>query len=142
MTEPDAQTPPATAEFVSQENTAKGRGKQPGSIKGLTRMGQGRPKGVPNVITRSLRALAGQYTAEAVEAIVAIGRDIETPPAARVMAWREVLDRAHGKAPQAITGADGAPLVPATVVHQHLLMAAEQIVLEAERIPSQIEQNH
>jgi hypothetical protein len=77
------------------------RGSQPGERRG------GRLPGVPNKATAALKAFAGKYTTVAITSLVAIAQDTETPPAARVAAWREVLDRAVGKAPQALTDAEG-----------------------------------
>jgi len=65
-----------------------------------------------------LKVYAGQYTTEAVDGLVSIARNDEMPPAARVMAWREILDRANGKAPQAITGPDGEGPVVTRVIHE------------------------
>lgn len=83
----------------------------------------GRQPGVPNKANAELKALAQEYTRETVETLVGIMRDGEMPPPARVAACKEILDRGHGKAPQAITGEDGGPLVAAAVIHQHLGVA-------------------
>ena len=77
---------------------------------GGARPGAGRPAGAPNKATAELREFAGQYTQEAIEGLYAIAKDTEMPPQARVGAWREILDRAVGKAPQAVTGPDGEAL--------------------------------
>jgi hypothetical protein len=66
---------------------------------------------VPNKATAELRQYAGQYSTEAIDGLVSIARTSESDQA-KVGAWREVLDRAHGKAPQAVTGEDGKPLFP------------------------------
>lgn len=76
------------------------QGSKPGERRG------GRKKGVPNKATAGLRAFAGQYCEEAITGLVAIARSAQSE-AARVMAWREVLDRAVGKPAQALTDADG-----------------------------------
>lgn len=81
------------------------RGSLPGERRG------GREKGVPNKATAELKAYAGQYTTEAVDALVKIMRKGKTEQA-RVAAANAILDRAVGKPPQALTGDDGAPLVP------------------------------
>ena len=73
------------------------RGAAPGERRG------GREAGTPNKATADLKAFAGQYTQEAVESMVAIARDAETPPQAKVAAWREILDRGHGKPAQSVT---------------------------------------
>ncbi len=70
----------------------------------------GRKKGVPNKVTADLKAVAQKYTAEAVKTLADLMRNAESD-AARVGAIKEILDRGHGKSPQAITGAEGGPLV-------------------------------
>lgn len=69
----------------------------------------GRKAGTPNKATADVKAIAGQYSAEAVEMLIQIARTAESD-AARVSAIKELLDRAHGKAPQAIVGGDNGPL--------------------------------
>jgi hypothetical protein len=76
------------------------RGAKPGERRG------GRQKGVPNKATREIKELAGQYTDEALNTLVSVARASESD-AARVSAAKEILDRAYGKAPQALTGEDG-----------------------------------
>ncbi len=70
-------------------------------------MARGRPKGALNKSTKDIKALAGKYTPQALNALVSImaksGSD-----AARVSAAKELLDRGHGKAPQPQTGEGGA----------------------------------
>lgn len=84
---------------------------------GGRRPGAGRPKGsvTPETIKRreveaTLKEMAGQHTATALQTLVEIMNDDTTPPAARVSAVKELLDRAHGKAPQAIVGDPDLPL--------------------------------
>lgn len=69
----------------------------------------GRQKGTPNKVSNDLKALAQVYTPEAVETLAKHMRGDD--PKASVAASKELLDRGHGKATQAITGADGGPLV-------------------------------
>ena len=71
----------------------------------------GRIKGTPNKATADIRALAGAYTAQALTTLAHIMKHGEAE-AARVSACREILDRTYGRAPQAVTGADGKALFP------------------------------
>ena len=50
----------------------------------------------------NLRQLASQHTAKAVRTLVELIDSKETPPAAKVAAVRELLDRAHGKPAQSV----------------------------------------
>lgn len=61
----------------------------------------GRVAGTPNKATADVKAAAGQYTTEAVEALAKIMRDSDSD-AAKVAAIREILDRAHGKPKQSV----------------------------------------
>ena len=81
----------------------------------------GRKKGTPNKATMGVKAMAQVYTDDALATLAAIMRDKEAPPAARVAASNSLLDRGYGKPAQALTGDDGAPLIPpATVYELHL----------------------
>lgn len=56
-----------------------------------------------------------------------VARGSKVPAAARVAAWNAVLDRGHGRPPQALAGADGADLIPRLVTHVHeTIVAAPQ----------------
>lgn len=70
--------------------------------KGTPKTG-GRQAGTPNKVTRDVKELAQTYVEEG---LAGIARDKENPPAARVAAYRELLDRACGKPMQgvALTG--------------------------------------
>ena len=57
--------------------------------------------GRPAVI-RDLREAAQGYSVEALETLAKVMRDQESPPAAKVAAARELLDRGFGKAVQAL----------------------------------------
>lgn len=57
----------------------------------------GRVAGTPNKATASLKALAGNYTSQALETLASIMSDVEQSAAARVAAANSLLDRAHGK---------------------------------------------
>lgn len=66
----------------------------------------------------SLREKAAQHAVEAIEELVRIFKDEATPAAAKVSAIKELLDRGHGKPPQALTGEGGGPIQSETVIKQ------------------------
>lgn len=57
----------------------------------------GRTLGTLNRVTREIKELASPYGAEALGTLVEVMRSNGSPPAARIAAAREVLDRAYGK---------------------------------------------
>ena len=59
------------------------------------------PGGRPAVI-RDLREAAQGYSEEALTVLAGVMRDADAPPAAKVAAARELLDRGFGKAVQAV----------------------------------------
>lgn len=59
------------------------------------------PGGRPAVLS-DLREAARGYSTEALETLATVMRDPEAPPAARVTAARELLDRGFGKAVQSV----------------------------------------
>jgi hypothetical protein len=65
--------------------------------RGGKRPGSGRKPGTPNKATASLKHIASQYAAEAIDVLAEIMRDPESPAAARVAAADKLLDRAYGK---------------------------------------------
>ena len=77
-------------------------GAKPGERRG------GRKPGVPNKVTRDIKALAQQYTAEAIKGLAALagllgeGNGKAESEQARVAAVKELLDRGHGKAMQSM----------------------------------------
>ena len=85
---------------------------------GGKREGAGRPKGSRNKVTADIKAIAQSFGEEAIKGLVEISRDTEAPHAARVAAYREVLDRGYGKAKQGIemTGEEGGPIETVTRV--------------------------
>jgi len=70
--------------------------------RGGKREGAGRPAGATNKATADVRAAARDYGGEALDVLVAIMRSSDSPPAARIAAARELLDRAYGKPMQAL----------------------------------------
>lgn len=65
----------------------------------------GNPSGRPAVV-KTIQELARQHGPKAIEAIAAMATTSQDEKI-RLAAWRELLDRGYGKAPQAITGEGG-----------------------------------
>jgi hypothetical protein len=76
--------------------------------KGAPKTG-GRKAGIPNKATAEIKELAQQYAPAAIAELARLMKDGESE-AARVSAIKEILDRAYGKSPQALTGAGGGPI--------------------------------
>ena len=72
------------------------RGRKPGSPKT-----GGRVAGTPNKVTRELKELAMQFVPRAMELLAAMSMGDQSE-AAKLGAIKEILDRAVGKAPQAM----------------------------------------
>ena len=77
-----------------------GRGSAPGERRG------GRMPGVPNKITIEIRTIAQKYGGDAIATLREVMQGKEMPPAARVAAAKELLDRAYGRSPQPLVGDD------------------------------------
>lgn len=74
--------------------------------------GQGRPKGVPNKATASIKALAQSYGPAAIAKLAEMGGFVPgvegaVSEPARIAATKELLDRGYGKAVQPQSGPDG-----------------------------------
>lgn len=69
---------------------------------GGRRQGSGRQKGTPNKVTADIKAAAQKHGQAMLDELVRLATNAESE-AARVAACKEVLDRAYGKAPQALT---------------------------------------
>jgi hypothetical protein len=82
-----------------------------GRPKGLPRTG-GRAKGTPNKATVEIKALAQQHGPDAISTLVSIMKAAKQPPASRVAAAKELLDRGYGKAVQGVevSGPNGSPV--------------------------------
>lgn len=81
------------------------RGSKPGEHRG------GRRKGTPNKATASIKDIARQYTDEAINALIRVLRDEDSPAAAVVGAANAILDRGYGKPSTVLTGDDdGGPV--------------------------------
>lgn len=72
------------------------------SKRGGARPGAGRPKGVPNKATASIREAAREYTEQALLTLAEVMVDEEQPAAARVSAANALLDRGYGKPSQSV----------------------------------------
>ena len=79
--------------------------------KGVPNPNAGRKKGSLNKVTQDLQGMAQVYTEDALRVLVEIATDEKAPKPARVAAANAILDRAHGKPTQAITGAGGKDLL-------------------------------
>jgi len=68
------------------------------------------PTRKPKAIT-DVRSLARSYTETAIKTLAAIAGSKKAADSARVAASTALLDRGWGKAPQALTGPDGGPVI-------------------------------
>ena len=66
----------------------------------------GRKVGTPNRVTASIKETAGEFSREAVQTLVDLMRNENTPPAVRLAAANSLLDRSHGKPAPVTTGDD------------------------------------
>lgn len=78
--------------------------------KGGKRTGAGRPKGSRNKTTVDVKAIAQSYGADAVKTLAEMMKDKKAPPAARVAAAKELLDRGYGRAKQEMEHTGGVTL--------------------------------
>ena len=80
----------------------------------------GRTKGTPNKARKELRDIidAELEPNELVRVLAGILRNNAAPEPARISAVRELWDRRYGKAPQAITGANGGPFAMVSAIGQ------------------------
>jgi hypothetical protein len=76
---------------------------------GGTRPGAGRKPGSQNKSTAEIKALAQHYAPRALQELARLAEKAGSEQA-RVSAIKELLDRAYGKSPQAITGDGGGPI--------------------------------
>ncbi len=88
-----------------------------GLRKNRGRAGLGRPRGSKNHATASIRALAAPYSEQALAVITELLQS--KTEAIRLAAANALLDRAHGKPPQALTGEEGIGPVTVTVTHHY-----------------------
>lgn len=69
----------------------------------------GNPGGRPKGIRAAVQSKCGKDGDKAVGMLWTIASDSDTPPAARVAAIKELLDRGYGKVTQPLSGDDDAP---------------------------------
>jgi len=74
----------------------------------------GRQKGVSNKATTDLKAVARQYTPQAIDTLVRLMQR-EDSPATQLGAVKEIFDRAYGKATQPIAGDDSMDAIRAAL---------------------------
>ena len=91
------------------------------AVRGGKRQGAGRKPGTPNKVSSEIKEIARQYGPDALkEAARLAGLVKGEPPAgneqARLKAIDIILDRAYGRAPQAITGEDGEAIKAAITI--------------------------
>ena len=79
------------------------RGAKPGERRG------GRKAGTPNKVTAEIKALAAEHAPAIIKELVRLATKAKNE-ATRVAAGKELLDRAFGKAPQALVGDPKNPL--------------------------------
>jgi hypothetical protein len=110
-------------------------------VRGGARPGAGRPPGIPNKVNAEVREIAREWGAAAIKQAAALaglvmnesGEPIGKAESeqARIAALNIVLDRAYGKAPQAITGGDGGPQRIDVAIGQSPISSFAQFLADA-----------
>ena len=103
------------------------RGSKPGERRG------GRQKGTPNKVTADIKALCQEHTPSMIKELARLALKAQSEQA-RVAAIKELLDRGHGKSPQAITGANGGPfeLCNVPITDENRIAALVSLMRKAE----------
>ncbi len=91
----------------------------------------GRPKGALNRTTRDLRELALPYAIKGVAQLAAIAANVKNDPSDRIMAIRELLDRAYGKPKSVHTVSGTGGTYDLDRLNQEQLAQLEGILIEA-----------
>ncbi len=99
-------------------------GSKPGERRG------GRKKGTPNKATAEIREHAQQYTVEALEGLAQIARTSESD-AAKVSAWKAILDRGHGRPVVSIDAQVDTQITVVTGVPKRDALPAPELAVEA-----------
>lgn len=96
----------------------------PGRPKGLPKTG-GRQKGTPNKATADIKAVAREYSGDALDTLIKLLKRDDNP-AAQLGAARELLDRGYGKPTQMVAGdPDGDPIRAVTEIVLRGVRASE-----------------
>ena len=90
----------AAAKVAGNSSGHPANGVHPGERRG------GREKGTPNRATSEIRVAAQLHADDALRELARIMKHGESETA-RIAACKEILDRAYGKSPQAVTGQNG-----------------------------------
>ena len=103
-------------------------------LRGGRRPGAGRPRGVPNKLSRPLRELAALHTEDCIAVLVQL-RDRAEAEHVRLAAANALLDRGHGRPRQEIDGHDEGPM---TIIIQRFTPPPELEVRPALEYDSQV----
>lgn len=87
------------AEAKTEKKHSEARARQLANLKPFKKGQSGNPSGRPKR-SKPIEDEAKKHAAEALQTLVKVMRDKEAPPAARVTASVQVLDRAYGKPKQ------------------------------------------
>ncbi len=90
----------------------------------------GRRKGTPNKVTAEIRDAAQQYTVEALGGLAEIARNGDSD-AARVAAWKAILDRGHGRPVVSIDAQVDTQITVVTGVPKRNTLPVPELAVEA-----------
>jgi len=90
----------------------------------------GRRKGTPNKATSEVRGAAQQYTVEALGGLAEIARSGDSD-AARVAAWKAILDRGHGRPVVSVDAQVDTQITVVTGVPKRDTLPAPELAVEA-----------
>lgn len=106
--------------------------------RGGAREGAGRKPGVVSEAKRTFAAAARENADEALDILLAVARNVEAAPAARVSAANSIIDRAYGKPLSAleVTGKDGGAIEHAIKAKIVMVPPKEQAEVSTRQMPS------